>query len=290
MDPRFPLFLSSSSLAVVAMVCLLLFLIRSRGSSESSGPGSSGPRTYLPLSSMLKKKTSPFNTQYIGSPERLSVSNEVLTLRYAKNAHGGSSGAKISAVPHPLPSDAVEMGYDIYFPDSFEWRKGGKLPGLCLGKNSKDCAVASNWVVGKGSVRFMWRSRDGKNAYIIGYAYLPIGGSPTAAFKRQGSGYKAITEPGDHAGHDLWTGDLPIHKGWNSVRMKIVLNTPKKADGIIEIEVNGVTKRVNDVLFRDDSTIKVVSLNFVSFYGGSGNDWNSPQHETSTSYRNFFIR
>ena len=290
MDPRIVLLSSSSCMAVV-VACALFLLIRLRsGGSSASSSGPSGPRTYLDLGTMLAKKKPPFNTQYVGNQDRLSVKDGVLTLRYAKNAHGGSSGAKISAVPSPMPSDAIELGYDIYFPDTFEWKKGGKLPGVCLGKGSKDCAVASNWVVGEGSVRFMWRSRDNKNAYIIGYVYLPVGGSPEAAYKRQGSGYKAATDPGDHAGHDLWSGELPIRKGWNSVRMKIVLNTPKKADGTIEIEVNGVTKRATDVLFRDASDIKIVSLNFVSFFGGSGNDWNSPQHETYTSYKNFFIQ
>jgi len=282
---------------VVIIVCvLLLLIIRSRNGTIAVGApgdapaGNNAQRKTLSFDSILTMKKAPFNTQYIGNKERLSVKDGVLTLRYAKNAHAGSSGAKISALPSPLPSEKVEFGYDVLFPPSFEWVKGGKLPGVCLGgTNSKECATGGDWKVGQGSVRPMWRSKNGKDAYIIAYVYLPVGGNPSAAYKRQGKGYQAATDPGERTGHNVWTGELPIKKGWNSIRFRLVMNTPKKTDGVLEIEVNGKTRSVNDVCYRDTSSVNVNNLNFVSFYGGSGSDWNSPQHETSTSYKNFWI-
>jgi len=295
-DPRL-LLLSSSSCIIVCVCCVLIFLRLRAGKGGDAGGGGPGVgyspssnRAVLSLDNVLKKNQPPFNTKYVGNPERLSVKDGVLTIRYAKNAYGGSSGGKFSALPKPLPSEAVEFGFDIYFPDSFEWKKGGKLPGVCLGRaGSGDCAVASRWKTGEGSVRFMWRSRDNKSAYIIAYVYLPSGNSPQAAYKRQGPVYRAATDPGDHAGHDVWSGELPIRKGWNSVRMKIALNTPKKADGLLEVEVNGKVRRANDVLYRDDSSVVINSLNWVSFFGGGDASWASPQHDTYTSYKNVYI-
>ena len=279
-------------------ICLLLALLifnrlKSRGKKGGlDSGGSSGPsnKTTVPFDSILKTKASPWYTQSLGNQERLSVSNGILRLRYVKNAHGASSGAKASALPlNKFPANELEIGYDVFFPDTFEWKKGGKLPGVCLGTSSKECATGGDWKNGEGSCRFMWRSKDNKNAYIIGYVYLPTkDGHVKRSYDRQGAGYKRVTDPGDRTGHDLWHGELPIKKGWNSLRMKLKMNTPGKQDGLLEIEVNGQVRRVTDVLWRDSEKTKISNLNFVSFFGGGDSSWDS-NRDTYTEYRNFWI-
>lgn len=287
----------SSSIIFLSIVAAIVIIVMNRdsdgnGTSTSVGGGVSGPmkKTNLPVDSMLKKGTQPWNTQHIGNPERMTVKNGVLRLNYGKNAHGAGSGAKVSALPlGKFPAETIEFGYDVYFPDSFEWVKGGKLPGVCLGTTPNECATGGKWKRDEGSVRFMWRSKDNKSAYIIGYVYLPVEGDYKKSFDRQGAEYKRVTDPGNRTGHDLWHGQLPIRKGWNSLRMKIVMNTPKKANGTIEVTVNGKTKRVSDVLFRDNDKVKISNVNFVSFFGGGSNDWNSPSRSTYTEFRNIYI-
>lgn len=293
------LYIAFSFVVFICSVSLLgLLIILRSGSTETKGGGSSGSgssggslkKTNLPVESMLTKKKSPWNTQSIGNPERLSVKNGILKLRYGKNAHGATSGAKVSALPlGKFPAESLEFGYDVYFPDSFDWKKGGKLPGVCLGTNSKECATGGDWKKDEGSCRFMWRSKDGKSAYIIGYIYLPVEGDYKKSYDRQGPGYKKATDPGNRTGHDVWHGLLPIKKGWNTLRMKLKMNDPKKQNGSLEVEVNGKIQRVDDILWRDNDKVKISNINFVSFYGGGSNDWNSPSHETYTEYKNIYI-
>jgi len=288
----FPFSSSFIFLSIVATIVIIAMNRDSDGNGTSTSVGVSGPvkKTNLPVESMLKKGAQPWNTQHIGNPERMSVKNGVLRLNYGKNAHGAGSGAKVSARPlGKFPAESIEFGYDVYFPDSFEWVKGGKLPGVCLGTTPNECATGGDWKRDEGSVRFMWRSKDNKSAYIIGYVYLPVEGDYKKSFARQGAEYKRVTDPGNRTGHDLWHGQLPIRKGWNSLRMKIVMNTPKKANGTIEVTINGNTKLVSDVLFRDNNKVKISNINFVSFFGGGSASWNSPSRSTYTEYRNIYI-
>lgn len=286
---------SVSSLVMAFLVFIVVSGQTKTGSGGGGGGGDGGPKNVLPLDDILHNKKKPWNTQSVGNKERLSVSDGVLTLRYAKNAHAGSSGAKISAIPSNLPADSIEFGYSVFFPSHFEFKKGGKLPGFCLGSNSRGCATGGDWSKSnnEGSVRAMWRSDDNKTAFCIGYVYIPVGGNPTKAYELQGPKYKAATDPGNRTGHDVWKKDKEfplIKEQWNTIRFKVVMNTPKKNDGILEMEVNGKTKRVDDVRWRDSSDVKINNINLVSFYGGSGNEWNSPGHATFTQYKNFFIR
>ena len=290
------LFPFSSSIVFLSIVAVIVIIVMNSDSDNVTSTqvvaSASSPvkKTNLPVDSMLKKGTPPWNTQHIGNPERMTVKNGVLRLNYGKNAHGAGSGAKVSARPlGKFPAESIEFGYDVYFPDSFEWVKGGKLPGVCLGTTPNECATGGDWKRDEGSVRFMWRSKDNKSAYIIGYVYLPVEGDYKKSFVRQGTEYKRVTDPGNRTGHDMWHGELPIRKGWNSLRMKIGMNTPKKANGTIEVTVNGKTKRVSDVLFRDNDKVKISNVNFVSFFGGGSNDWNSPSRSTYTEYKNIYI-
>jgi hypothetical protein len=298
-----PLVISSASIVCLIPICLLVAVIILRksptGSKSKSPPkgsggsgGSRGPanKTTIPFDNILTMKKSPWNTQYLGNKQRLSVSNGVLRMKYVKNQHGATSGAKISALPAgKFPAEKLEFGYDVYFPENFGWVKGGKLPGVCIGVGSKDCATGGDWKKNEGSARFMWRSKDGKNAYIIGYLYLPVTGNFKKAYDVQGAGYKKVTDPGNRTGHDLWHGELPIKKGgWNSLRMKLQMNTPGKADGVFEIQVNEKTRTVNDVMWRDNSKVKITNMNLVTFFGGGSSDWDS-KVDTYTEYKNFWI-
>ena len=288
-----PLVISSASIACLISICLLVWIVIFRknpsgSKSMSGGSGGAVNKTTIPFDNILTMKKSPWNTQYLGNKQRISVSDGVLRMKYVKNKHGATSGVKISALPGgKFPAEKLEFGYDVYFPPNFGWVKGGKLPGVCIGVG-KTCATGGDWKQNQGSARFMWRSKDGKNAYIIGYLYLPVGGNFKKAYARQGAGYKKVTDPGDRTGHDLWHGELPINRGWNSLRMKIQMNTPERADGVFEIEVNGKTRTVNDVMWRDNSKVKINMMNFVTFFGGGSSSWDS-KVDTYTKYKNFWI-
>jgi hypothetical protein len=291
------LLLSFSIYAILASICVSLVLILIQdGSGDTVSGGGGNKRIGTPLtldSKTLEKRKGVWNTVHINNKHRLSVdSNGILKLVYAKNSHAGSSGAAIKALPSGLPADDIEFGYDVFFPDSFEWKKGGKLPGVCLGKSHQACATGKDWRKGEGSVRVMWRSKSPDTAYAIGYIYLPIGGGPQASYQKQGEKYQEVTNAKGEAGHELWQDftTFPLRKGWNTVWMRVKMNTPGISDGVFELDVNGTTRRVDDVQWRTGTDVKVNSINFVSFFGGGNASWNSPSHSTFTQYRNVYLR
>lgn len=282
---------------VVSSISVSLFFILTSNEDDGASGGNRvlGSSTPLTLDSKtLEKGKGVWNTVHVNNKHRLSVdSNGVLKLNYAKNSHAGSSGAAIKARPSGLPADEIEFGYDVFFPDSFEWKKGGKLPGVCLGKGSTQaCATGKDWAQDEGSVRVMWRSKSRDSAYAIGYLYLPVGGGPQGSYKKQGPKYKAVTNARGAAGQEVWQdySSFPLRKGWNSVRMRIKMNTPGQTDGLFELAINGTSKRVDDIQWRTHKDVKVNLINFVSFYGGGDSSWNSPSRGTFTQYRNVYLK
>ena len=100
---------------ISCLVALVLFIMTRQDTVSPTGDAPSGEKpsesvnkTNLPVDTILQKKKSPWNTQYIGNQERMSVKNGVLKIRYGKNAHGASSGAKVSALPlNKFPAETL---------------------------------------------------------------------------------------------------------------------------------------------------------------------------------------
>lgn len=267
------------------------FIYRNSTKDGSIFNNNKSPKSHsgvIPLDSVLKKNTKPWYSSGI-KKNQWSVEGDILKVKIKKGIHGGQSGGAFDANPNKMfPSDSVTFSYDVYFPDDFDFVKGGKLPGVCLGTNKSGCANGGDWKKEEGSIRPMWRANDGKDPYIIGYIYLPDSKGPKHAYDNQGQQYKNATRPGDRAGHDVWIHEksLSIAHGWNSIQVKITLNTPGKKDGVLEMTVNGVTRRVDDVNYRSSDSIQINKARIVSFFGGGSNDWNSPK-DTTISFKNF---
>jgi hypothetical protein len=118
---------------------------------------------------------------------------------------------------------------------------------------------------------------------------MAVKGGPKKALEAQGTAYKAITDPTERTGHDLWKKSAPglqLKKGWNTVTMELKMNTPGKKDGTISLTVNGENRNVRDVVFRQASNVKFTNVLIQSFFGGGSNEWNSPV-DTYIKYRNF---
>lgn len=280
------LILSSSSLAMV--------MLKKHADTKSVGGGPSGSSpgnsaslkgTPLPAPGLEKGKV-PWNITWIGNPESMSTEDGELKLGIKKGIHGMKSGAAFRANPwKKLPADSVVLSYEVYFPPTFNWVKGGKLPGVCFGTSENECSTGGEWTPNQGSFRLMWR----ENGQAIGYSYMAIKGGPQPAFQAQGSAYKDITDTTERTGHDLWKkngGDLKLKKGWNTVTMELRMNSVGKKDGSISLTINGKNKAVRDVVFRQAPNVKFTSVLVVSFFGGGSSEWNSPV-DTYMKYRNF---
>ncbi|WP_158837602.1 polysaccharide lyase [Polaribacter sp. L3A8] len=152
--------------------------------------------------------------------------------------------------------DELYFSYKIYFPSDFEFRAGGKLPGLSYQTREKNM-----------SLRLMWRN----NGLIETYVHYNT--KPTRP------GYKAsinwslldpIIEPNNAPQED----QVKFTKGtWQHVEMYYKLNTPGKKDGIMKGWLNGKLAlnitNAEDYRQVGEEDIHINSFYLSSFFGGS---------------------
>lgn len=225
--------------------------------------------------------------------KRAAIRDGKLTITHDPHAVGMQSGSGFHANVFRPAARAV-LAYEVFFPENFEWVKGGKLPGLGIGPGAEHAATGAQWSADCGSFRVMWRERG----QAIGYLYLPLHISPnkkrdgTIHIQKQAFEKAAGRSLGKPAGIDLWFDtDKPMFfkRGkWNSVRMELCLNTTGVFDGRIKLTVNDETRVLNDVLFRKKDDVRINMLIFASFFGGSGAEWRAKKAE-AISYRDFEV-
>ena len=192
------------------------------------------------------------------------------------------------------PATRAVLSYEVFFPDNFEWVKGGKLPGMGLGTGGEFAATGGSWSADCGSFRVMWRERG----QAIGYLYLPLHIAPnkkrdgTIRIQNEAFEKAAGRSLGKPAGIDLWFHhDKPMYfkRGkWNTVRMELDLNTTGSANGRLKLTINDETRDIDNVLFRKKDDVKINMIIFASFFGGSSSEWRAKKAEV-ISYRDFEV-
>jgi hypothetical protein len=207
---------------------------------------------------------------------------------------GMDSGSGFKSRPFlKFPADHVVFKYSVFFPDDFDFVKGGKLPGLGLGPGD-DAATGSDWQKDLGSVRVMWR----EHGQGIAYLYLPTEisrkGTRDGTITVQGKEFQDAAEGslGKHAGIDLFFKNqdgLRFKKGaWNDVEIELKLNAPSNSDGYLRLTVNDKTRDVHDILFRKSDDIHINLALVMFFFGGSTKEWSAKKTET-VSFKNFDV-
>jgi hypothetical protein len=150
--------------------------------------------------------------------------------------------------------DDVVLSYVVRFSPDFDWRRGGKLPGLGGGPGKTTGGRRADGINGF-SVRPMWRA-DGR---MEAYAY--------------------------HAGQTKDYGDsfslpktfqLPRDQDVN-IRLRVRLNHPDRADGLLELKVSydntSAEVTVQTMVWRKAATLRADKLLFETFHGGSDLSW-----------------
>lgn len=189
-------------------------------------------------------------------------------------------GPHATNVPQPYmklkPSfTRCTLSYEVFFPEGFNFVRGGKLPGLC----SEKAVSGGNKKDGDFSMRLMWRS--GGNGEV--YAYVPP--------KRQTKEYsKCCTESNPSYGDSIQRGSFKFQTGkWNKIELCVKLNDVGKSNGSVELSHNG--KKVIDVdciMYRTSDDTKIQYCMFSTFFGGSTPDW-APSTPQYAKFRNFVI-
>ena len=171
--------------------------------------------------------------------------------------------------------DTVRLEYEVYFPENFEWVKGGKLPGIIGGKtgcgggdDADDCF----------SVRVMWR-RDGD-----GEAYI---------YTRKDTWTPEICDTqGTHcdsnAGMSFMRGAFRFERErWTKVAITVSMNDVGEANGYVRLDLDGETKVEGDKFtFRSSKDVYPEAFTFSTWYGGSDVTW-SPSTTVEAYFRNF---
>ncbi len=188
----------------------------------------------------------------------------------------GDIGPADSGVQFPIVFanvDGVEEAYyeELYlryyfkFEEGFDFKLGGKLPGLMGGGNSwkRSGGVqpdgANGW-----TLRFMWL----RNGRIAVYAYVPRSGNGTWGGRTWGQNIDCnfVAEPGR----------------WHYIDQYVHVGTPGKDDGRLIVWIDGVRKLdIDDIRFWDveNNFGRIGGIYFSSFHGGNTDDW-APLHDS----------
>lgn len=189
---------------------------------------------------------------------------KALEILYPKGSVGPYEGGSQFVVNLP-PAEEYALEYDFMMLDGFDFRKGGKMPGLTSGGSRYTGGHKPD--EGEGwSARFMWKE-EGK---LILYLYSV--------------GMKG--KWGDV--HYLKT--APVEPGkWYTIKQRIRINTPGQEDGSIVAWVNGEeVLHLENLLLRKAPKGKIDTFYFSTFHGGNTPDW-GPENDCRMLYDNFRI-
>lgn len=211
-----------------------------------------------------------------------------ITLRRGKIHAEGSDMHAYLAPKAFFPSDTVRLSFKAWFDDNFPWgtsqkRVGGKLLGFRIGTGD---AQGGDYSSTGASVRLTWALNGGIGPYLYpqvrkNYSKKRSGniGWDMLDQSREVRGVSEIAS-GVHMFYprdrDVSNWDLRLRKRrWNEIELACRLNTPGKHDGVLELTVNGVTKRIDSVRYRyDDARIESVKIS--TFFGGATDDYAPP--------------
>lgn len=216
--------------------------------------------------------------------------------------HGGGSSLNLDIIPKEFfPAEQLRFSFKIMYDDNFPWdppreKVGGKIIGFFIGKGS---ASGGNYTKTAASFRLTWSFNGGVGPYLYPQVKNP--------FSKGGSGKPDIPKEDLDQSQEVWdvsyvaagmhvffpkkkedpnAWELKFKKGqWNDVEMFIKLNTPGKKDGLLSLTVNGVTKSLKTVRFRNDNA-KIERVEIATFFGGGTQDY-APPADTKAWYADF---
>jgi hypothetical protein len=184
---------------------------------------------------------------------------------YEREGHP-SGGLDFHAALPGTGHESVYLSYWLKFDDSFQWVRGGKLPGLCGGS----CPSGGKLVTGTGgwSMRYMWRpgGLGEQYAYIL----------PPLAY-----------------GTELGLGSWQFTTGtWHHIAEELILNKNGSPDGVSRVWYDADPARTptfedTRVTFRRDAT-PVTAVFFSTFFGGHEASWATPV-DTFVDFTNFVV-
>jgi hypothetical protein len=186
--------------------------------------------------------------------------NRALAVLYPEGEYGTSATGAQWKLMFDESHDCVRLSYRLQFVDSFDFVRGGKLPGLIGGEGNTGGGIpdgTDGW-----SARMMWRSEGA----IVQYVYHP-------------------DQPESYGEDFSWShGGTPqfFQRGrWYEVVHEIQVNTPGLNDGSITAWLDGERAlEAEGMRFRDVDDFAIDGMYFSTFFGGSNSSWAATADET----------
>ncbi|MFW5785230.1 MAG: polysaccharide lyase [Chitinispirillaceae bacterium] len=167
--------------------------------------------------------------------------------------------------------DSLYLRYYVKFEDNFDFRKGGKLPGLMGGNESWKRSGGDQPDGTNGwTLRFMWRT--GGKAVV--YSYLPPG-----------------TYGGEQWGLDIDLNTTFSTGKWHCIEQYVGINDVGKENGQLYVWIDGKqVLELDDVLYRtvDNDAGRIGGFYFSTFHGGNTPDW-GPKNDSYAQFDGFVV-
>jgi hypothetical protein len=188
---------------------------------------------------------------------------------------------------NPFSRAGAGLEYEVYFPADFDFKKGGKLPGLGGGaKNGRGCGGGVD-PTECFSFRVMWRAGGAGEAYL----YVPprvqgkgfCGTAPSCS-----TNAVPCTTCDYSAGVSFLRGAFFFQKGaWNKIRLDMTLNSPANVtNGKLRLHFNDQLVISFDAMnWRMYEKIFVEGITWATWFGGSDASW-APAATTYSMFRN----
>ncbi|MHA7055795.1 polysaccharide lyase [Aquimarina sp. M1] len=202
---------------------------------------------------------------------------KVLDVKYPKGQVKTGQSGMHTKVPFDVAGefDELYISYWVYFPEDFEFRAGGKLPGLAYQTSERNM-----------SLRLMWRY-DGLIEFYVHYNTEPTWDGWRASINW------SLTDPYEEPNGEPQPDQVKFKKGqWNHVEMYNKLNTPGQNDGImrgwlngnlaIDITDNGDYRQVGE----EDIHLNTIYLS--TFFGGSDETF-QPTKDLEAYFDDFIV-
>lgn len=198
-----------------------------------------------------------------GQIEEDSLHGKVLKVFYPKGAVGPKQGG--IQFDKSLPkAEAYYLDYYLKFKTGFDFRLGGKLPGLTSGGEKFTGGVHPD--MGEGwSARYMWR-KDGE--LVLYFYHLDMK-------KKWGDDLKMNTTLEDGK--------------WYRITQYIKVNSADQFNGVMEVWLDGEQIYLNkQVRFRLAPLGQIDSFYFSTFHGGNTDDW-GPKNDSYIYFDKFKV-
>lgn len=187
----------------------------------------------------------------------------VLKVEYPKGSVGPQTNG-VQFIKDLPPSNEYYLDYYVLFEDGFDFRQGGKLPGLTSGGSKFTGGTHPN--NGEGwSARYMWVK---KGEAIVYFYYVDM-----------------ISKYGDAVRTNI---NFETEK-WYRLTQRIKLNENNLSNGVMQVWIDGnVVIHHTNVRFRLWEKGLIDSFYFSTFHGGASQDW-APQNDSSALYDNIRV-